>query len=262
MRVAMMMAVAVSAAAAASETSPSSSSSATTLPPVVVLTQHNFIAIRGEIDEALADRFLRDSMLFRASQKVVPQRYVFIDTPGGSVAAGRRMLGEIRRAQYTCIADRAYSMGFVLLQGCADRLVMPTSTLMQHPLTLELTGDFGSVRSYVDALQRTEHEMVRLQAARLGLAAHEFEARTASEWWLLDAPDIFRHRAADGLVTVVCAPPVVRGNDTLVRPVVGTSQQIVETRSRCPLLRGVLHAQQRAAVRSAAASWEEDDEPH
>ena len=249
MRVAMMMAVAVSAAAAAaaSETSPSSSSSATTLPPVVVLTQHNFIAIRGEIDEALADRFLRDSMLFRASQKVVPQRYVFIDTPGGSVAAGRRMLGEIRRAQYTCIADRAYSMGFVLLQGCADRLVMPTSTLMQHPLTLELTGDFGSVRSYVDALQRTEHEMVRLQAARLGLAAHEFEARTASEWWLLDAPDIFRHRAADGLVTVVCAPPVVRGNDTLVRPV-GTSHQIVETRSRCPLLRGVLLTQKRAVV--------------
>ena len=227
-------------------------------PPTIVLTPHNFIVIQGEIDDASADLFLRDSMLLRAkpppkqpkrSVHASPPHYVFIDTPGGSVTAGSRILNEIQRAKYICIADRAYSMGFVLLQGCAERLVMPTASLMQHPMSLEIQGDLGSVRSYMRALQSSELGMSKMQAERLGLTLAEFEARTASEWWLFGAADIFNHRAADGLVEVVCAPSLIRQNRTIVRPSSPRAPLMsIETRSRCPLLRAPLQMRITAAA--------------
>ena len=227
-------------------------------PPTIVLTRHNFIAIQGDIHDDCADQFLRDSMLLAAKKRNRTQHYVFIDTFGGSVMAGNRILNEIQRAQYVCIADRAYSMGFVLLQACAERLVMPTATLMQHQMSLSIDGDIEYVHGYIRSLRSSEQSMNQMQATRLGLTLAAFDARIANEWWLFGAADIFRHRAADGLVDIVCAPELVRQNRTVVRPASPLKPQvsIVETRSRCPLLRAPLHSQ----VRAFAAAPETDAE--
>ena len=228
--------------------------------PTVTLTERNVLPIQGAIDEALADRFLRDSMQAPAP---APPRYVYIDSTGGSVDAGMRMLHEIRRANYTCIAERAYSMAFALLQACGARLVTPSALLMQHQISLGIEGDLHRVHSYLDGLRVREADLLELQARRLGLTVAALVARTTDEWWLMGANAIFRHGAADGGAHVACAPALLRRNRTIERVLLpardpgrrawptpleayAEASVVVETFSRCPLLRTPLHTEVRA----------------
>ena len=96
----------------------------------IELNVDNSLFIRGEIDEKMATEFVFD-VNKRKSKK---NMYVFLDTNGGSVDAGNQIIYEIQKYNLSCIAHKAISMGFVILQSCNDRYITPFGTLMQHQI--------------------------------------------------------------------------------------------------------------------------------
>ena len=113
---------------------------------LVELTENNFVAIRGQIDESTASRFISDVMKLK-SNKI----YVYLTTPGGSVISGMSIVQTINTLQasgkeFVCIADRAASMGFVIFQSCTQRYVMEHSIIMQHQVSLGIEGQYEQVK--------------------------------------------------------------------------------------------------------------------
>lgn len=166
------------------------SSSSTDVSRAIVLTTTNHIALRGTVNKHMADTFARQML----ARTVLP-RYIFIDSPGGSVDDGLAMLrvmDTIASANVSCIAIQAMSMAFALFQRCADRIVLPTSSLMQHKMYISsdedgrgLTGTLSEIRDYVEHLQVQEALLLEMQSQRIGVSAEWFANRTHSEWWLV-----------------------------------------------------------------------------
>ena len=164
----------------------------------VTLTPANHLSVRGPIDAVAASNFVLASQRHRATVK-----YIYIDSPGGSVEAGDRMVEEIQQRNYTCLVDTAYSMAFVLVQACARRFVRSSGTMMQHQISVSgVHGELGKVLSRLRNIDRVRQRLDRMQAARLGLSEEAFVARTVNDWWL-DAADAVEHRCVDGVVPAI-----------------------------------------------------------
>lgn len=169
-----------------------------TPPSTIILTPTNHLTVLGTIDAASASAFVHGSQRQHATVE-----YVYIDSPGGSVAAGARMVAEMQQRNYTCVVDTAYSMAFGLVQACTRRLVRPSGSMMQHQITVSgVHGELGKVLARLHNIDRIRQRLDRMQAARLNLTEAVFVARTANEWWF-DADDAVEHRCVDRL-----APPI------------------------------------------------------
>ncbi|ARF11570.1 Clp protease [Klosneuvirus KNV1] len=170
---------------------------------LVELTENNFVAIRGQIDESTASRFISDVMKLKSNRI-----YVYLTTPGGSVISGMTIVQTINTLQasgkeFVCIADRAASMGFVIFQSCAQRYVMEHSIIMQHQVSLGIEGQYEQVKSYLKLIESLDKKMTLRQAKKLGLTPEEFHTRVQHDWWL-HGEDILDHGAADEVVNVIC----------------------------------------------------------
>lgn len=167
-------------------------------PDTIVLTPTNHLAVVGTIDAASASAFVHAFQRHHASV-----RYVYIDSYGGSVAAGKRMVVELKARNVTCVVETAYSMAFVLVQACAHRLVRVSGSMMQHQISIaNLQGELGKVLSQVRDVERRGRWLDRMQADRLNLTEQAFVARVANEWWL-DAESALTHRCADAIAPFV-----------------------------------------------------------
>ena len=84
----------------------------------IKLNTKNILTLTGQINDKLASQFI-----YELNQKESKNNlYVYIDTNGGSVDAGNRIVDEIQKYNLDCIASSAISMGFVILQACNNTL--------------------------------------------------------------------------------------------------------------------------------------------
>lgn len=179
---------------------------------LVELTENNFVAIRGQIDESTASRFMSDVMKLK-SNKI----YVYLTTPGGSVISGMSIVQTINTLQasgkeFVCIADRAASMGFVIFQTCAQRYVMEHSIIMQHQVSLGIDGSLEQVKSYMKLIETIDKKMNHRQAKKIGMTPEKFHENVQHDWWL-HGEDIVESGAADKQVNVVCNFDVTKTYD-------------------------------------------------
>jgi ATP-dependent protease ClpP protease subunit len=198
--------------------------------PHIELTPNNHVSVRGTITNAVADSFTKDIILN-------DPLYVFIDSNGGSVMAGNRMMEQLSQRNITCIATKAYSMAFVLLQACTTRYVLSTSTAMQHQQSLGVRGDLMAVQSYLDMVHAMEEHLTKFQADRIGMHPDKFKTLTNTEWWLF-GQDIIDEGVADGLTTLSCSKDLIRQNVSMV--VEGYLSDSIHTFNACPLITNAL----------------------
>lgn len=195
---------------------------------LILLTKDNHAAISGKINDKLANTFL-----VSASQ-LDNDAFIFINSPGGSVLAGNKIVRHVRHKNYTCIADHAASMAFVIMQACARRYVTSTSVLMQHQQSLEVGGDLQAINAYLSMVNAIERDLSQLQASRIGMKEEEFRQRTMSEWWLY-GNDIITNRVADKLVHVECSRDLYNKTITSQKQTwFGETYDV--THSACPLI--------------------------
>ena len=220
---------------------------AAAIPPSIIrLTPTNHLSIIGTIDSTSASAFVHASQ-----QQHATVEYVYIDSPGGSVGAGARMVAEMQQRNYTCLVDTAYSMAFGLVQACTRRLVRPSGSMMQHQITVSgVNGELSKVLARLHNVDRVRKRLDRMQSARLNLTEAAFVARTTNEWWL-DADDAVAHQCVDGI-----APPIACSASLLEKTLQRTEQSslglfvtaTIHEYSACPLVSEPLRVVASASV--------------
>ena len=101
-----------------------------------VLVNKYDIAI-GEVDYYGAEDVIKAFKKAELAHKISKVITMGINSPGGSVHMGLEFIGEMKILQakgykIKCYVRNAYSMGFVILQFCDERIGAPTSTYMHH----------------------------------------------------------------------------------------------------------------------------------
>ena len=175
---------------------------------VVELGQDNFVRLVGEIDDVSASRFIQELYTVSAKSPVVT---VYIDSPGGDVLAGMRMIDAVvgikairPGVQLRCFAQNAASMAFIFLQtSCERRVVSSFSVLMSHQASLGVRGKAGEVESRMELVRQVLVILDKRVAARLGLSVEAYRAQIVNDWWLVGEKGLDA-RAADVLGVAVC----------------------------------------------------------
>ena len=203
--------------------------------PVRMITfdTDNNIIIKGAIDKKLVTDVLHQ--LHKTTQDHL---FLYIDTPGGSVEHGNKIVGAILQRNVSCIVERAYSMGFVILQACTQRYILPFGSIMQHQMSFMLAGEKLKVEHQLDHIQQMERFLVKIQAERIGMSERRFRDKTSNEWWLY-GQNAIHHNCIDGIVNANCSKRLTLQNYTITQ---GNSDYIY---SKCPLIPGEVKIKKR-----------------
>ncbi len=175
----------------------------------IKLNSTNNIILKGEVNSKMVSNFIYE--INKKSNK--SNIYVYLNTNGGSVHEGMKIVSEINKYGSTCIAERAYSMGFVILQACKERFILPHGSIMQHQISLGIINEKGKIDQYMNYIDQLEEEMTRLQSLRVGLSSEEFLAKTANEWWMYGEKAVI-YRCADKVVNIECTKELTKKNYT------------------------------------------------
>lgn len=179
---------------------------------VVELGPDNLVRLVGEISDASASAFIQELYTVSVKSPVVS---VYIDSPGGDVLAGIRMIDAVvglkavrPGVKLVCFAQTASSMAFVFFQtACDRRVVSDFSLLMSHQASLGVRGKAGEIETRMDLVRQLLSVLDVRVAARLGLSVEDYRTKIVNDWWLVGtkALDV---RAADVLGVAACLPEV------------------------------------------------------
>lgn len=173
----------------------------------IFLNTTNVITIRDAIDDETATNFIYELNQKKNKSGV----FVYLDTPGGSVESGNKILMEVQKYNLSCIADRAYSMGFVILQGCSTRYIRPYGRIMQHQISYAIKNEKSKVDSYVHFIDQIENELVSMQADRIGIEHNDFRLKTMNDWWMIGKYAL-DNKCVDEIVDVYCDEKLTHQN--------------------------------------------------
>ena len=191
---------------------------------IIKLNSTNFLLIKDEITSKTASDFI-----YELNKSYNKDLYVYLDTPGGSVEDGNKIISEVKKYNLKCIVDRAYSMGFAILQACKERLILPHGKLMQHQISYGLRNENSKVLSYIKFINQMEREMVEFQANRIKMHPETFRQKTMNEWWTF-GKNAVRQNIVDKIVDVKCDSKVTNQNFTR------EDRFFKHTYSKCPLI--------------------------
>lgn len=167
---------------------------------VLTLTDENTIELNDEISyQSSLDAIKK---IKAAQSNGVPRLTLLITSPGGSVLDGAQIIAAIQGSKVpvdtVCVLICA-SMGAQIHQSGAKRYMTGHSILMFHPASGGFQGEFDTMISRMNFLNRYINKMDAYVAQRAGIPYAEFKKRTRSEYWL-DATEATGERFNDGVV--------------------------------------------------------------
>mgnify|MGYP006085606641 CR=1 FL=1 len=189
------------------------------------LNTTNNLVLKGEVNSKMATDFIYE--LNKRTNK--SDIYVFLNTNGGSVQEGMKIISEINKYGSSCIAERAYSMGFAILQNCKQRYILPHGSIMQHQISLGVMNEKGKIDNYMNYIDQIEDQMTQVQSLRVGMSSDEFKLKTMNEWWLYGESAVTQ-KCADKLINVECSSELTRSTYTEKK------HGYTYTYSNCPLV--------------------------
>lgn len=192
---------------------------------LIELNTTNVLSLQGEINSAVASSFIYDLNKRKDKRGI----YVYINSQGGSVESGNQIISEIQKYQLDCIAERAYSMGFVILQSCNKRYIRPYGKLMQHQISYGIANEKAKVESYVNFVDQMNEVLVSMQADKIKMSNQIFKEKTYNEWWMFGDYAI-ENNCADEVVHVSCNDKLTKQNETQ------DYNNYKLTFSKCPLI--------------------------
>jgi ATP-dependent Clp protease protease subunit len=175
-------------------------------PDLIEFKKDNFISLRETITPDSSSRLLAKLNTIENKHNTL---YLYINSPGGSVMAGLEIINYIkslqrREKQVICIAHNAMSMAFAIFQYCTERYILYSSSLMQHQMSLGVSGKLYDINSRMVYLNRLEEKINQDQAERLKLSVANFTRLIQNDWWMY-AEDILANNAADKMVSIFCS---------------------------------------------------------
>jgi ATP-dependent protease ClpP protease subunit len=173
--------------------------------PIINLNTTNLLLLKGEINKETTNVFLHNLHLLENKKDA----FVFLDTNGGSVEHGNKIVNEIIKYNMSCIVEKAYSMGFVILQACKIRYILPFGKIMQHQISFRIQNEKAKVESYLLFINQIEEKLITLQSHRIGLSLLEFKEKTYNDWWLF-GENALTNNCADEIVNIECSSKLVK----------------------------------------------------
>lgn len=202
----------------------------------ITLNETNHVTIHGSIN----DRTVKQFLVKASGMSPHSNQYVYINSPGGSVMAGNRIVRHVKSHNYTCVADHAASMAFVIFQACKHRVVMDTSVLMQHQQSLSVDGNLENINNYLHMANAVNEDLTLMQATRLNMTVNSFKDKTTNDWWLY-GKEILDANAADAIVhNIECDRALYQQEYTRKEPMGFFGLEVNVTYSACPLVNGIM----------------------
>lgn len=203
----------------------------------VVLTEKNHTAITGTVDDDSVSKVIK--FLNMSTEENV---YLYLDSPGGSVFAGLRLVEALRSTTktVTCVVQEAASMAFVITQACHKRLITENGLMMQHVASYGLRGQEPNNFSFAQFINRVSKKMDEDQAKRIGLSYDDFRQKVRDDWWLF-GKEAKTANVADDTTTVSCDSELAR---TIKKKKVQVFIfSVTVAYSACPLVSGEIELQ-------------------
>ena len=196
----------------------------------IFLNQTNVVSVIGEINSSNVPNILfsiQKLVDYNKHTNINNDIYLFLDTPGGSVEEGAKIIMEVVKHDIKCIAKNAFSMGFVIFQACKERLITPFTKLMQHQMSYMIFGNHQQIISKIDMMHVMNEYYIMLQSYRIGISVEDFKNQVYNDWWIFgkQALDL---NCADKIVDVHC-------NENLTNSLYSLQNKIY---SYCPLING------------------------
>lgn len=176
--------------------------------------------------KALSDKSSHDTTL-----------YLVMDTPGGSVDAGLRLI-EFAKAlpqKVKTITIFAASMGFQTVSQLDERLILPSGTLMSHPISFGIQGSTPyQVMSRYNWVLSMANTMDVIASTRMGLGLQPYKDLIHDEYWVVGHAAVKDH-AADRVVLARCGKYSTVTKKKAIETMFGS--YVVEVAS-CPFIPG------------------------
>lgn len=202
-------------------------------PKVISLTPSNFVLLRGEIDDNLVSQ-----VILKLQAKQGEKVYLYIDSPGGSIVDGMRLINVVRAlaesgTEIICLTDYAASMAFSLFQACPVRYALENAIIMQHQASYGTQGSMTENRSRIELIEAITTKLNQMDAKRLNIPLATFVERIYKDWWLFDK-SIISNNAADELVLVTCDSKLIK--QKVVETIDSLFGTATVTWSACPVV--------------------------
>jgi ATP-dependent protease ClpP protease subunit len=161
---------------------------ATPAPTPEVAPQH--LELIGPVDELSVTPLIVG--LIKAVQNREPVVHITIDSPGGGVYAGLRLIYAMRAAERegvrtVCVADGyAASMAAVILESCSVRAMTKRSAILFHSVsTSGCEGNADALRRCANEIDDLTKLLVIIATQKLKIPLTELQRRTADrDYWL------------------------------------------------------------------------------
>jgi ATP-dependent Clp protease protease subunit len=159
------------------------------------------IELQGSIGlNAIAASILMTKLSDESSEPI----YLLIDSPGGSVITGARLISAMQASRskvVTVCLSLCASMGFMIHQYGTERYALDRAILMSHPATVGYEGDVDRIASFIGTIQRFTNKMEAEIAKRMGLTFEQYKQKIQNEYWV-DSEDALADKVIDGLVYI------------------------------------------------------------
>lgn len=200
-------------------------------PVAVILTPNNHVSIKGRIDDYKASRFIS-----KINKLNTTNIYVYIDSPGGDVDSGQKIIQYINFKKDTnktimCIAWEAHSMAFNILQACTYRYVLQDSKMMQHQMSLKnLAGNIENINNYMQITNKIYDKLILDASKRIGLSVEAYKIKIMNDWYLYGS-EIVENNVADAMISSVGCSKKLTDSDSLT-----TIGDNILSISDCPII--------------------------
>ena len=198
---------------------------------MIMLKENNHLYVTGEINNDLYKVFMNQSGYI--NNKDI---YIYINSDGGSVSDGNLIIETIRYMENSghniyCIAQKAYSMAFHILQHCPHRYITETSSVMQHQISFDLPRmNLENAKSYLTMIERLYDQIMRSSSERIKMPENKFKELCNNDWWIY-GQDIIDTNIADKMVSIGCDKELIKKKILYMN-----ENDIIMMRSGCPLL--------------------------
>lgn len=175
---------------------------------IITLDKRNTVVFREIVSSKSVSLLMQKLMKLSNALKKSDVIYLVLDTPGGKVTAGNRLIDFAKSLpqKVQTLSLFAASMGFHIAQNLDTRMVLPSSTLMSHRIQIAGLGGQvpGEAVKRLERILRLAEIMDKRVAKRMRLTLRDYKKLIRDELWIA-GHDAVVERAADKLVLARCA---------------------------------------------------------
>lgn len=201
----------------------------------ITLTETNHVFLRDRVSNSSVDEIIKEIADLDAKLKKDDPIYLVLDTPGGSIIAGWKLIQFVKsidRKIHT-ISIYAASMGFQFVQAFGIRYFTDYSIIMAHHGSTQCEGtlkDIKSCASMLETIDKIENDMA---ARRIGIDPQDWSKYIEEDRYFI-GDEILYHSVGDKKINLKCSKELINKKKTVKKEMLFSSIEVEV--SACPLM--------------------------